>query len=410
MASHGIPRTAPAAAKSDAGRLKELKSIEEYQQLVKLIESKIREGQYTTESFDLTSRLLKLNPEYYTIWNERRRILLRGFFPPPASPPSEDGISKRQQVIGDLIQSELSFLIPLLRKFPKCYWIWNHRLWLLEQATVQLSTAAARGLWEAELGLVGKMLVLDSRNFHGWGYRRMVVDKLESAPLCPPPQDDSGETEGSTGRSMAEAEFQYTTKMVETNLSNFSAWHYRSKLTPRLLQERQADGEARRAFLAHELETILTALYTDPFDQSVWFYHAWLMSTILPPPASASSSSSSSASSGAKSIVTNLTAHERAALLRTEIQKLTDLLEVADDCKWIYEALIRYSLVVREMETSDRSRAETTQPHDRVAGGEEVPSTGETLLAWLATLRALDPLRRGRWDDLEASIGTTFGF
>jgi geranylgeranyl transferase type-2 subunit alpha len=79
------------------------------------------------------------------------------------------------------------------------------------------------------------MLGKDRRNFHAWGYRRHVVAQLESATL--------------QGSSMVEAEFAYTERMINTDLSNFSAWHSRSKLIPRLLEERGADDAARRAFL-----------------------------------------------------------------------------------------------------------------------------------------------------------------
>ena len=95
----------------------------------------------------------------------------------------------------------------------------------------------ARELWNRELVLVGKMLVRDSRNFHGWGYRRIVVSELESSKL--------------NGKSMVESEFEYTTKVIhgDKGLSNFSAWHRRSKLIPRLLDERNADDATRRQFL-----------------------------------------------------------------------------------------------------------------------------------------------------------------
>ena len=139
----------------------------------------------------------------------------------------------------DLIADELSFLLPLLRKYPKCYWIWNYRLWLLEESTRLLPQTKARDLWQQELVLVGKMLSIDSRNFHGWGYRRKVIASLESEELS---SNDSTHT-------LTEQEFEYTTRMINTNLSNFSAWHNRSKLIPRLLEERLADGKARRKFL-----------------------------------------------------------------------------------------------------------------------------------------------------------------
>lgn len=87
--------------------------------------------------------------------------------------------------------------------------------------------------------LAGKMLSLDSRNFHGWGYRRTVIAALERLLS----QTDE------MPNSLAEREFEYTTKMINVNLSNFSAWHNRSKLIPRLLNERGADNVARRKFL-----------------------------------------------------------------------------------------------------------------------------------------------------------------
>jgi geranylgeranyl transferase type-2 subunit alpha len=108
-------------------------------------------------------------------------------------------------------------------------------LWLLEQATSQLPPATARRLWEEELTLVGKMLTRDSRNFMGWGYRRTIVASLESKAL--------------NGSSMTTAEFDYTTKMISLNLSNFSAWHNRIKLILSILDEKAATDEERRQML-----------------------------------------------------------------------------------------------------------------------------------------------------------------
>jgi geranylgeranyl transferase type-2 subunit alpha len=127
------------------------------------------------------------------------------------------------------------FTIPLLLKFPKCYWIWNHRLWTLQQAILRQDVPVARAIWEEELGLVGKMLTKDRRNFHAWGYRRKVVAQLEDVTL--------------EGKSMVETEFGYTTSMIHMDLSNFSAWYNRSQLIPRLLRERGADEVARKKFL-----------------------------------------------------------------------------------------------------------------------------------------------------------------
>ena len=211
----------------------------------------IQERQYTVETLDLTSKLLRWNPEYYTIWNYRR-LIMRHILSAGLGQYGQDcNVNHNNSV--DTIRDELSFLLPLMRKYPKCYWIWNYRLWLLEQSGLCLPVSVGRQLWQQELALASKMLSLDSRNFHGWGYRRTVVKTLESPEL----QTDS------SGNTLTEQEFDYTTKMINTNLSNFSAWHTRSKLIPKLLTERQADKVARRKFL-DEGTKLLTMYQTLP--------------------------------------------------------------------------------------------------------------------------------------------------
>jgi len=217
--------------------------------------SKIKERQYTVEVLLLTTKLLTLNPEYYTIWNHRRRILQNLF---ARSPPLDDtcetlattGKEKASEPpanddILNLVSIDLAFVFSLLRKFPKCYWIWNHRLWLLERGSFYLPRSSTRDLWKGELTLVGKMLTLDNRNFNGWGYRRRVVDALESEELSPGPEGK--------GTSMLKEEFDYTTRMIRTSMSNFSAWHRRSKLFLRLLDETSASDAERKSMLDNGL-------------------------------------------------------------------------------------------------------------------------------------------------------------
>lgn len=95
--------------------------------------------------------------------------------------------------------------------------------------------------WRFELGLVNKFLEADSRNcaclqgsdyvdslrptntkVHGWDYRRHI---LASAPSI----------------STKQKEFDYTTSKIMSSFSNFSAWHYRSKLLVDRLQDGSAD-------------------------------------------------------------------------------------------------------------------------------------------------------------------------
>jgi geranylgeranyl transferase type-2 subunit alpha len=194
----------------------------------------IAEERYTPETLQQISELLTSNPEYYTVWNCRRRVLQSEFTQATATCP--DGSAA--DTITTLIKNDLQFLIPLLRSFPKCYWIWNYRLWLLSEAKRLLPVPIARRIWQEELALVGKMLSLDSRNFHGWGYRHFVVESLEKLSA-----------EEKPGFSMAQEEFDYAMKLIGANLSYFSAWHYRTKLIQRLLMEKSASDEERKNML-----------------------------------------------------------------------------------------------------------------------------------------------------------------
>ena len=275
-----------------------------------------------------------------------------------ASKRNTSGLPPAQHEILLLVTEDLQFLIPLLKQYPKCYWIWNHRSWLLGSATKHLPAPDAAQLWKGELGLVSKMLALDSRNFHGWGYRREVVQSLERL---------------SRDGSMVEKEFAYTTQMINTNLSNFSAWHYRSQLIPQLLQLRQANSETRRALFDAEFELITKALYTDPYDQSLWFYHQYLMATLDPSNAQATP------------ILDPCGPDQRSQYLEQEIESIKEMLEGAEDCKYIYQALLEYSL---------RFRTE----------GEASGPTSDEMGAWLKELRNIDPLREGRWKKWEAKM------
>ncbi|KAF1929239.1 geranylgeranyl transferase type 2 subunit alpha [Didymella exigua CBS 183.55] len=353
MASHGISRGSEPVVRTEEARQKELQQIEAYKDLSDLVNTKVAERQYTIEVLGLITKLLNENPEYYTIWNHRRRVLIAL-------------VTEETQSPDELLQGELQLTFVLLRKFPKCYWIWNHRDWVLQKAESLLGPDAAQKLWSGELQLVNRMLHADSRNFHAWDYRRIVVSKIERLVSLTDPADASS--------SLTQPEFDYTTRMIKTNLSNFSAWHNRSQLIPRVLRERDADAKARRAFLASELELICEAINTDPFDQSIWFYHQYLMSTISP------------SCSAESRIVQDLTNGERQKYYENEVEYIKEILEDEANCKWIYEGLL--GLAEAYLEVDAGTGAVTTKD----------------MRTWLAQLKRLDGMRRGRWEDLERRL------
>ena len=337
------------------------------------------EHDYTAETLKQISDLLSRNPEYYTIWNHRRRVLRHQFDEFEAS-NEENAASQVLQ----MIKHDLLFLIPLLRSFPKCYWIWNYRLWLLDEARRLLPVSESRQIWQEELALVGKMLTLDNRNFHGWGYRRLVVETLKQ--LGSPDE----------AASMTQKEFEYAKKMIGANLSNFSAWHYRTKLILRLLDDQSASDNERKRMLddgksalslsmcsfpsyfqsTHRYDTELDLVHQaliDPYDQSLWCDNQNQMCVVDPSVAS-------------RTMAPNLGTSERLQYLRNEIDAIQEMLDGAEDCKYIYQALIEVTLLVSKVT------------------GSLVPKDRDQILSWLSELKQLDPLRQQRWLDFEQTL------
>lgn len=122
-----------------------------------------------------------------------------------------------------------------------------------------------------------------------------------------------------------------------------------------------------------ELELIHRAL-CDPYDQSLWFYHQNLMCTFDPTKAS-------------QTMAPNLTKVERLEYIRREIEEIQEMLDGAEDCKYLYQALIDCTLLAARVEGTLPDGAQKAQ-----------------VFEWLSELKKLDPLRSGRWRELEQAL------
>ncbi|CAD6564540.1 MAG: Rab geranylgeranyltransferase, partial [Tremellales sp. Tagirdzhanova-0007] len=317
---HGVKRTRINPQVAEARRSKELINIESYVSLQEDVMTRRRLHDFSSEALGRTTDLLDRNPEFYTVWNYRRHILLRGLFP-------------NSHVLNEIVQSlstELKLTTAYLRVHPKVYWIWNHRKWCLE--SVPLGPDGTEGwrneFWKIELTLVEKMHDADSRNFHAWGYRRYVLANL--------PQSF-------TPKRTAMDELKYTQKKIEANFSNFSAWHCRTKILEGIWEGMEADDVEWAK--NKEFELVTQALWTDPGDQSGWLYHRWLMG----------------------SDPSNET-------LRREMTSIRELHEMEPDSKWCMHALAQYALQLsRSPSTSaDGSRQSRDEARGLLKRMEEV--------------------------------------
>ena len=134
--------------------------------------------------------------------------------------------TNRAEKVRPICERELHFLEGALMKNPKAYTTWEHRLWTVRKVSADISTLPSRlathrlarclqhgNVAAEELLLCAKFLKFDERNFHCWGYRRHMAQLAQAT---------AGE------------ELAFTADKVESNFSNYSAWHSRSKLLPQV--------------------------------------------------------------------------------------------------------------------------------------------------------------------------------
>ena len=81
-----------------------------------------------------------------------------------------------------------------------------------------------------------------------------------------------------------------------------------------------------------------------------------------------------------------LTIEERISYIQKEIEGIKDLLQDYKDVKWIYEALLEYTMTLGQLRRKSQSTSESRQQDD--------------LPSWLSKLRELDAMQAGRWDDV----------
>ncbi|KAH9462647.1 hypothetical protein H4Q26_012188 [Puccinia striiformis f. sp. tritici PST-130] len=291
---HGVKRSKDGSSQPKPMSVEEDAQLTEYKRLNQdLLERHALKRYSEPDSLSLSTMVLRINPEHVTAWSFRRHCLLTLR---PRGDPDQEG-----QAFDGALQGELPLTLASFQRNPKAYPIWEHRKWVLAQMSVSD--------WKAELVLLEKMFKLDGRNFHAWDYRRHVISKIKHSQ--PSERLDADE-------------LAFSGQQIEANFSNFSAWHYRSKLLRSQLDQYdhiqpQDDGGnngvedrvEKDKILKSELEWVRGALWIDPNDQSAWLYHRWLLS------------------------------QTRDEQIQTdEYASIAELLEVEPDAKWAIAALI----------------------------------------------------------------------
>ncbi|KAG7452843.1 rab-protein geranylgeranyltransferase, partial [Guyanagaster necrorhizus] len=334
---HGIKRVRQSKEALEARKAHEQAKIKDYLALNDDILTRKKNKDWSKDALDLTTRMLQINPEFYTAWNYRRTILLNGIF-----------ASRTPQEINEFLSDDLSLTTLALKAHPKVYWIWNHRRWCLEHVPNGPGTDTEgdpegwkKTYWDKEMFVVERILDADPRNcsppVHAWNYRRYVLAGM------PVPRPET-------------SELAYTTKKIESNFSNFSAWHQRSKILISLWDSGHLDPAKSKE---DEFELVRNAMFTDPNDQSVWLYHRWLIGS-----------------------------GDNQTLLENEIAVIQELLDEQPDSKWCMESIVHYKRLL-----ISKHGAST----DTVRLVRDCHSLLEQLIE-------LDPARRNRYKEIGAYL------
>ncbi|OQR99034.1 geranylgeranyl transferase type-2 subunit alpha [Achlya hypogyna] len=253
-----------------------------------------RAGQMDRTALQLSAYVVALNPEFWIVWGYRRAIIV--------ALVATDGSVK-----AELAAAECSLTQEALMKNPKSYATWFQREWLVKQGMVDL---------QAEIKLCNLLLQKDERNFHCWNYRRFVT-KVAQTPL-----DDV---------------LAFTMTKIEENFSNYSAFQQRTLVLPSPLPLEVA---------MIEIELVKQAVFTEPDDQSNWFYYRWLVESLIKsPPVIAEGRGSDDFDDEAP---LQMTLHE---ILQEQVSWIEELVELEPESKM---ALVTLAFVLEKEAASER--------------------------------------------------------
>ncbi|XP_043275761.1 geranylgeranyl transferase type-2 subunit alpha [Venturia canescens] len=231
---HGRVKVRTTAEQEALKKIERAKKTAQYKMAMKIIFQKRADKLWDDELLEVTERVVLQNPDINTLWNIRR-----------------DAFNKNdwtQEERTERMKRELTLTENCLRENPKSYGVWHHRCWIIDHMP--------EPDWKMELALCAKCLNLDERNFHCWDYRQYLVKKA--------------------GISDTE-EFDFSTTKILNNFSNYSSWHYRSKILSKMFPDETGNLPIKADKHKEELDFVMNATFTDPNDSSAWFYQRWLL-------------------------------------------------------------------------------------------------------------------------------------
>jgi geranylgeranyl transferase type-2 subunit alpha len=270
-----------------------------YTSLLEILIDKRKKQEYNEDNLLFTTKMIVKNPDFFTLWNYRREILisLHGI---------ETNLSlniPNEKIKNDIIRDqELLISTEGIKKNPKSYGAWYHRQWIAERFDIDITK---------ELELCKLFLKEDQRNFHCWNYRRFIV---------------------TLGNIKPDLEYEFSNEKIKENFSNYSAFHHRSVYIVLIIKNNNYNLDIMKDLVNEEIDIITNAIFTEPDDQSSWWYLLFLFKFINNFIYNSNDNSTNTECETAKvwfhDILTNM------------ITTIKELLHEESECTWALKSLI----------------------------------------------------------------------
>ncbi|XP_071645686.1 geranylgeranyl transferase type-2 subunit alpha [Temnothorax longispinosus] len=235
---HGRVKVRTTAEQEEIRKREKAIKVAQYKADFAIVSQKRQGKIWDDELLSVTRRMLLNNSDIYTLWNIRRQVF--------------ENNEWNEEDYKQLLENEMSLTEQCLRENPKSYSVWHQRCWVMERMP--------EPDWKKELSLCAKCLNIDERNFHCWDYREFVVQKAGISN---------------------EEEFEFSTTKILNNFSNYSSWHYRSRILTKMFGTTSEEIPIVDDKYREELDLVMNATFTDPNDTSAWFYQRWLLDKCL---------------------------------------------------------------------------------------------------------------------------------
>lgn len=261
----------------------------------------------------LTAHCLQRNPKSYSAWFHRKWALV--YFMNGTSQKNEEHWTNMKSIL----QSELELCVQFLQLDERNFHCWNFRRFIVgllgscggndvtittsennnvdgnnvdSDAPITPSAADSfTGSWSAW------MRQIENENKDVWMMGPQISQNacraVGMSSSCKGGSNNSYATKSTTAplskrelEKIIMNEWDFSTAKIQDNFSNGSAFHYRSKLLPLVLEFRSSDDSASSAGEAEEAITLvreewdgilLDAIFTEPDDQTIWFYHRFIV-------------------------------------------------------------------------------------------------------------------------------------